>query len=103
MKWQMWTRRDLAPLHLYLREEPLCVTPKYSLVQLDLWVSLIKLICKLLCVGVIITQCNEVNLQLKWAICFVSQCKTNTVYLKTQKQHLDLLLIVKNIILFQVK
>lgn len=74
----------------YWEKELLCI-PENSLVQLDLWVSLIKFICKLLCMGMVITQCDKVNLQLKWAICFVSQCKTNTVNLKTQMQHWDLL------------
>lgn len=60
------------------------------LIQLDLRVSLVKLICKLLCVGKVVTQTNEVNLQLKWAICFVPQCKTNALHLKAHKQVLNL-------------
>lgn len=63
---------------------------EFPLIQLDLRVSLVKLICKLLCVGKVVTQTNEVDFQLKWTVCFVPQCKTNTLYLRAHKQVLNL-------------
>lgn len=55
----------------------------------DFGIPLVQLISKLLSVCIVFGDANEINLQLEWTVSFVSQSKSNGVYLLIQKDGLN--------------
>lgn len=52
---------------------------------LNFGILLVNLVGELLYVCVIFADANEINLQLEWPISFISQGKSNGVYLEIQR------------------
>lgn len=48
---------------------------------LNFWIPLVSLVRKFLNVCIIFADTNEIDLQLEWTICFITQRKSDGVYL----------------------